>query len=231
MKLLDPVALSKIASLQLRARHVVDGLLSGSHLSRLRGHSLEFAQHREYVRGDELKHIDWKMNGRSDRLFIKQYQDETNLRCCILLDASGSMGYASKGNISKLEYGAMAAASLCYLLFQQGDAAGLGIFDDNLHTFLPPMHQQSYLPLLNAALENVKPGGDTGIHTALADVARRLKKRSMVILVSDLLGDTGQIMPALRHLSARRYDVMVLQVLDPREIDFDFSGEAPFCTA
>ena len=123
MSLLEPVSLSKIASLQLRARRVVDGLLSGLHISRLRGHSLEFAQHRQYVQGDELRHIDWKMNGRTEKLFIKQYQDESNLRCCVLLDASGSMGYASKGNISKLEYGAVAAASLCYLLLQQGDAA------------------------------------------------------------------------------------------------------------
>jgi uncharacterized protein (DUF58 family) len=226
--LLEPQALAKLSNLRLNVRQVVEGLLTGLHSSPFKGQSLEFAQHREYSFGDELRHIDWKVFARSDRFFIKQYQDETNLRAYIMLDASGSMGYASKGQPPKLSYAAHLAAALSYLLLRQEDAVSAGAFDTELRFFLPPNHQQSHLSLIFKKLEELKAGGDTGIDSALSGLGRHIKKRGLIILISDLLSEPEETLKMLRYYRLRHHEIMVLQVLDPEEINFGFAGENKF---
>ncbi len=231
MKLLHPVTLAKLSNLRLRVQRVVEGVLSGLHSSPYKGHSLEFSQHREYAYGDELRHIDWKVYGRSDRFFIKQFQDETNLRAYLLLDASGSMGYRSQGSpggLSKLDYASQLSAALAYLLLRQEDAVSLGVFDTSLRFFLPPRHQLSHFSLLCDKLETLAPGGETGIETVLKGFGRFMKRRGLVIVVSDLLADPAEVLKTLKFFRFRHHEVMVFHVLDPEEIGFHFSGEALF---
>ena len=228
MKFLDSLTLAKLSSLKIRVRHVVEGLLSGLHSSPYKGHSLEFAQHREYSSGDELRHIDWKVFGRSDRFFVKQFQDETNLRAYIILDASGSMGFKSANNPSKLEYASSLCAALSYLLLNQEDAVSLGVFDAALRSFIPAHHQLSHLSLLLEKLEKLSPGGKTDIPGVLKGFGRFMKKRGLLIFVSDLLSDVEGVSNALKYFRYRHHEVMVLQVLDPEEINFGYSGENVF---
>ncbi len=228
MKYLDSLTLAKLSKLKIHVRHVVEGLLSGLHSSPYKGHSLEFSQHREYSFGDELRHIDWKVFGRSDKFFVKQFQDETNLRAYIILDASGSMGFSSGSNPSKLEYSAKLCAALSYLLLNQEDAVSLGVFDSALRFFIPPHHQLSHLSLLTDKLENIKPGGETDIPAVLRGFGRFIKKRGLVIFVSDLLSDQENILKALKYYRFRHHEVIVLHVLDPREIDLGYTGENIF---
>lgn len=228
MTLLNQNTMSRLASLELRARYVVEGLLSGLHASPWRGHSLEFAQHREYAYGDELRHIDWKVFGRSDRFFIKQFQDETNLRAHILLDASGSMGFSAGGRATKLDYAKQVCAALAYLLLHQEDACGVGIFDTSLKVVIPPHHQLSHLARLCAALEGAAGGGETAIAPALKEFGRHLKRRSLVILASDLMDEPEKILSALKMFRFRHHEVIVLQVLDPAELSFPYEGENVF---
>jgi len=228
MKFLDTVTISKIANLRLRVKSVVEGSLAGLHSSSLKGHSLEFAQHREYSPGDELRRIDWKVFGRSDRFFIKQYQDETNLRAHIVLDASGSMRFAAEGRETKLSYAATLAASLSYLLLRQGDAVGLSVFDETFRFHVPPSHQLSHLSTLIGKLENTSAGGDTDIVAVLRDMGQHIRRRSLVIVISDLLGDDAGVIKALKYFRFRHHEVIVLQVLDPHEIRFPYDGEHAF---
>jgi uncharacterized protein (DUF58 family) len=228
MKYLDPVALAKMANLELKVRHVMEGVISGRHASPHKGHSLEFSQHREYSAGDELRHIDWKVFGRSDRFVVKQFQDETNLRAYLLLDASGSLQYASPGNISKLEYASYCAASLAYILLRQQDAAALGIFDTQIRSFLPPHHQLSHLPRLYGLLEKVQAGGETDLAAVLTGLGKHLRRRGLIVILSDLMGDQAGIIRALKYYRSRHHDVAVLHILDPHEIEFPFRGEHVF---
>lgn len=228
MKFIDPAELQRLHGLQIRVKYVVEGALAGLHSSALKGHSLEFAQHREYAPGDEIRHIDWKVAGRSDKFFIKQFQDETNLRAYLVLDASGSMSFAASGRETKLHYGIRLAASLAYLLLHQGDAVGLAVFDDRLRSYLPPSHQQSHLATIFNRLENTAAGGETGIEGVLKDFGQQVKRRSLIILVSDLLGDQAGILRALKYFRYRHHEVMVLQVLDPDETGFPYRGENTF---
>jgi uncharacterized protein (DUF58 family) len=228
MKFLDPRTLGKLQGLQLRVKYVVEGALAGLHSSSLKGHSLEFAQHREYAYGDELRHIDWKVFGRSDRLFIKQFQDETNLRAHLVLDASGSMSFSSPGRMTKLVYGTQITASLAYLLLHQGDAVGLGVFDEKLRFSLPPYHRLAHLATIFEKLEQVQAGGETGMESVLKYLGQHIKRRSLIVLVSDLLGDQAAIIKALKYFRFRHHEVIVLQVLDPDEIAFPYGGENTF---
>ena len=228
MKFLDSLTLAKLSKLKIHVRHVVEGLLSGLHSSPHKGHSLEFSQHREYSFGDELRHIDWKVFGRSDKFFVKQFQDETNLRAYIILDASGSMGFSSGKNPSKLDYSAKLSAALSYLLLNQEDAVSLTAFDSTLRFFIPPHHQLSHLTMLLDKLENVKPGGETNIPGILKDFGRYLKKRGLLIFVSDLLSDQENILKALEYFRFSHHEVIVIQVLDPEEINFSYPGESIF---
>jgi uncharacterized protein (DUF58 family) len=228
MKYLDPELLAKISSLKLRAHSVVEGLLSGLHSSPFKGHSLEFAQHRQYSFGDELRHIDWKVFGRSDRFFVKQFQDETNLRAYILVDASKSMCYKNHSDISKFEYAGRLASALSYLLLRQEDAVSLAAFDEELRFFIPPRNTLSHLALLTQKLESMECSGKTDIGEVLKKFGAQLKKRGLVIVISDLLSGEQGVLNALRSIKFRHHEVIAVQILDRSEIEFDFYGETKF---
>src|SRR6266481_5808996 len=193
----DPQVLASISNLYLRARWVVEGIMSGVHRSRAKGFSVEFEEHREYSPGDEIRRIDWKALGKFDRYFIKEYEDETNLRAYLLLDASASMNYASDG-ITKFDYGCTLTASLAYLILKQHDAAGVVTFSDRIETFVPPRAKRDYLIQILHALETRGPAGETNVGRILEDIAGQIKRRGLVILVSDLLDDPAQILKGLR---------------------------------
>ena len=225
--LLDPLALARMANMTLRARHVVEGVLTGLHKSAHMGSSVEFVEHKEYSPGDEIKHIDWKVLGRSDKLYVKQYEDETNLRAYLLVDASASMGYASAG-VTKLQYATYAAAALAYLLFQQTDAAGLALFGESVRDYVPALSKISHLPVVLGALERAKPEGQAHIPHVVDELSERIKRRGLVILFSDLLDDPEPVLAALKLFRHRRHELIVFHVLDPAEIEFPFEKTTLF---
>ena len=214
--------------MELRARLVVEGFITGLHKSPYHGFSVEFAEHRQYMPGDEIRHIDWKVYGRTDRYYIKQYEEETNLKSYIILDASRSMQYASPGNITKLEYGSYLVASLSYMMLKQQDAVGLTIFDERITTYLPPHATRAYLRQILVTLEKLEPGNGTGAGTSLHQVADRIKRRGLVIIISDLLDKPDEVLAALKHFRHKKNEVIVMQVLDPRELTFAFDEDAIF---
>jgi uncharacterized protein (DUF58 family) len=223
----DPRVLARMKNLSLRARSVVDGVMVGIHPSRAKGFSSEFEGHREYAPGDEVGHIDWKAYGKFDRYFIKEYQETTHLRAYLLLDMSGSMAYASDG-VSKFEYGATLAASLSYLLLKQQDAVGLILFSHRVERTIPPKAVPGHFWAIIKALENGKPGGETSGGEVLAEVAGTLKRRGMIILISDLLDDPEKVLRGLKQIRSRGSDVLVFQLLDPDELEFPFDKPALF---
>ena len=223
----DPRVLAGISNLYLRARWVVEGLMSGVHRSRSKGFSVEFEEHREYSPGDEIRRIDWKALGKFDRYFIKEYEDETNLRAYLLLDASASMNYAFDG-VTKFDYGCTLTASLAYLILKQQDAAGLVTFSDRIESFIPPKAKRDYLMQILHALENRGPAGETNVGRILEDIAGQLKRRGLVILVSDLLDEPAQILKGLRLFRFKGNDVIVFHLLDPAELNLPFDGNILF---
>jgi uncharacterized protein (DUF58 family) len=226
-KFLDPVALSKLGGLELVARLVVEGFISGLHRSPYQGYSVEFAEHRQYMPGDEIKHIDWKVYAKSERFYIKKFEEETNLKAYILLDTSGSMGYKS-GGISKLDYGCYLAASLTYLMLRQRDYVGLALFDGSIGRYIPPRGDPSHLHLITTALEEVSPGGETGVSEAIQELARRIIRRGLIILISDLLDDPQKVIRGLKLLRHSKHEVIVLHVMDQAELTFPFDGSVIF---
>jgi uncharacterized protein (DUF58 family) len=225
---LNPAVVSKLANMELRARLVVEGFITGLHKSPYHGFSVEFAEHRQYMPGDDIKHLDWKIYGRTDRYYIKQFEEETNLKSYIVLDNSLSMSYASEGNISKLRYASFLAASLFYMMIKQQDAVGLAIFNEQLHTYLPPHATKGYLRQLLVALERIEPAKRTGAGKALHQVADRIRRRGLVIIISDLLDNPDDIMAALKHFRHKKNEVIVMHVLDPKERSFAFGNDAIF---
>ena len=223
----DPKVLAGISNLALRARWVVEGLMSGVHRSRAKGFSVEFEEHREYSPGDEIRRIDWKALGKFDRYFIKEYEDETNLRAYLVLDASASMNYASDG-ISKFDYACTLTASLAYLILKQQDSAGLVMFSDRIEAFIPPRAKRDYLTQILHALENRGPGGDTNVGKILEEIAGQVKRRGLIVLISDLLDDADAILKGLRHFRFKGNDVIVFHLLDQAELDLPFEGNILF---
>ena len=223
----DPKVLAGIANLSLRARWVVEGLMSGVHKSRAKGFSVEFEEHREYSPGDEIRRIDWKALGKFDRYFIKEYEDETNLRAYLLLDASASMNYASDG-ITKFDYACTLTASLAYLILKQQDAAGLVTFSSRIEAFVPPRAKRDYLTHILHALENRGPGGDTNVGKILDDIAAQVKRRGLIVLVSDLLDEPAEILKGLRQFRFKGNDVIVFHLMDPAELNLPFDGNILF---
>ncbi len=222
-KYLDPAALAKTARLNLVAKGVVEGFVSGLHRSPYHGFSVEFAEHREYVHGDNPKDIDWQAYGRSDRYMIKQYQEETNLRAHILLDMSGSMGYRSDdARLTKLEYGCFLAACLAYLLVRQQDPVGLVTFDDEVRTFLPPGSTSVHLNLLLRELEKVVPGRTTNISSSFHHLAEHIRRRGLILIISDLYDDQREVLRSLRHFRYKKHEVILFHVFDPAELEFPF---------
>jgi uncharacterized protein (DUF58 family) len=223
----DPKVLASLKSLFLRARVVVDGLMVGVHPSRSKGFSSEFEGHREYSQGEDVRHIDWKAYGRFDRYFIKEYRETTNARAYIVLDASASMGYASNG-WSKFDYGATLAASLAYLMLKQQDAVGLVTFSGKTQSMLPPKAATNHLFAILQALEQRSPYGETTTGAVLQDLAGSLKRKGLVILISDLLGDTEGVLRGLKQVRSRQNDVILFHVLDRDELQFPFEEPTIF---
>jgi uncharacterized protein (DUF58 family) len=224
---LDPVTLAKVRSLELQARFVVEGYLSGMHKSPYHGFSVEFAQHREYVPGDDIKHVDWKVYGRTGRFYLKQYEEETNLALWLMLDISESMNYAS-GPVSKYDYACMAGAGLAYLTLTQQDSVGLVAFDDQVRSFLKPSSQRSHLKEIVRIMNRGGAREKTNIAPIFHELAERIPRRSIVVLMSDLLDDVPNILAGLRHLRYKGHEVVVFHVLDAAELDFPFQEATLF---
>ncbi|RKY84803.1 DUF58 domain-containing protein [candidate division KSB1 bacterium] len=226
-KFLKPETISKLANLELKARLVVEGFIIGLHKSPYHGFSVEFAEHRQYMPGDEIKHIDWKVYGKTDKFYVKEYEEETNLKAYILLDASGSMGYTS-GKIKKIEYASYLAASLTYLILKQRDAIGLAIFDKIIRKYIPPRSILSYFYDITRELNNLKTGEVTNIHLILHTLAERIKRRGLIILISDLFDDPEKILSGLKHFRHKKHEVIIFHILDPFEIEFSFKRDSVF---
>ncbi|GIW82933.1 MAG: hypothetical protein KatS3mg105_4740 [Gemmatales bacterium] len=215
---LDPLVLAKVRSLELQARMIVEGYLSGMHKSPYHGFSVEFAQHREYVPGDDIRHVDWKVYGRTERYFLKQYEEETNLICWLLLDISESMRYGST-EVSKYDYACMASAALAHLVLQQQDSVGLVTFDDQVRRLIKPSSQPSHLKEIVQVMNQGAERQKTKLAGILHELAERFNRRGLVMVFSDLFDDSenapGDFVAALKHLRHRRHDVVVFHVLGP----------------
>ena len=224
---LDPAVVARLSTLELKARTIVEGFLSGLHRSPFKGFSVEFAEYRQYMPGDDLSMIDWKVYARSDRHFVKKFEEETNLNCHIMLDVSGSMGYGSHG-ITKFEYGQCLAASLAYLMNRQRDGAGLTAFDERIVAMLPASARPGHLNAMLVMLDRLELGSETNVSKPMHQLADTLGKRGMVVLISDLLDDPERVIRGLKHFRFRGTDVIVFHVLDPDELAFPFERATQF---
>ncbi|MFH1824804.1 MAG: DUF58 domain-containing protein [Candidatus Firestonebacteria bacterium] len=220
-KFLNPTDLVKLSDMKLRAKVVVDGFMAGLHDSALKGLSLDFAEHREYVPGDELKYLDWKILGRTDRYYIKQYKEESTLISYILLDKSSSMGYAS-GKITKLQYASYLAASLTYLMLRQQDKVGLMLFNEKIAEYIPPKSALSHMKFIMNSLDNISSGGKTSIWEALENISGFMKKRGLIILISDLYDNEDKVLKYLKYLNSKKNEVIVFHILDNAELVLNF---------
>ena len=235
MRLLDPQALAKIHRLELLARGVVEGFVAGRHKSPYKGFSVEFAEHRQYVPGDDIRDLDWRVYGKSDRYYIKQYIEETNLRATILLDASGSMKFrgnkASRADghmLSKFEYAQFLAASLAHLMIHQQDAVGLVTFDTGVRRYIPARSRPNHLRVLLQELHETEAGAETALAPILHDIAEQAHRRGLMVLISDLFDDPEEILRALYHFRYRKHEVMVLHVMAEEELTFPYDQSSEF---
>jgi uncharacterized protein (DUF58 family) len=224
---LDPAVLAKVGLSPLLAKLVVEGFITGLHKSPFHGFSVEFAEHREYVEGDDPKYLDWALYARTDHYYIKRYEEETNLRCYIVLDRSASMGFGT-GLLTKWDYSCFLATCLGYLILRQQDAAGLSLFGSKPGIFVPPRCRQSHLRQLMRVMVNHTPEGTTDVAGSLRTVVRNLKRRGMVVLISDLIDDPEETLKAIRLLGSHHHDVLVFHVQDATELDFSFQGPTVF---
>ncbi len=224
---LDPTVLAGLDNLEFRARVVVEGFLSGLHKSPHRGFSVEFNDYRHYYHGDDMRHVDWKLYARSEKFYIKQYEDETNVRCVIVLDSSASMSYSSAGN-SKLDYGITLASALAYFINRQRDAVGLITFDDKVNNYIPARCRQPHLMRILRTLAQVKPGVRTDAVKPLTDLAASLNKKSMVLLITDMLDDEERLISTLQNLRAMGNDVILFHIMDDAELNFPFDEASEF---
>ncbi len=230
-KYLDPKVLAKITRLDLQARLVVEGFMSGLHRSPFHGFSVEFASHRKYVWGDDIKHIDWKVQARTDRFYIKQYEEETNLKATFLLDASESMLYGhgdGREGMSKYQYAAAVAASLAFLLLQQQDAVGLATFDEALKTYLPPSANPNHIKQFVHEMDIISPKEKTSLEPICHSLAEKISRRGLVCLVSDLFCDIDGLIRGLEHFRHYDHEVIVLHIMDQDELTFPFQGNTMF---
>jgi len=228
LRFLDPGVIARLGTMELKARTVVEGFLSGLHRSPYKGFSVEFAEYRQYIPGDDLSTLDWKVYARSDRHYVKKFEEATNVECHLLLDVSGSMSYRGTAPMSKLEYGSVLAASLAFLMHRQRDATGLMAFDERIVFRVPASARPGHLNALLLGLERLEAGKRSDVGRPLHQLAEALLKRSMVVLISDLLDEAEPIIKGLQHLKFRGTDVIVFQVLDPNELTFPFKGSARF---
>jgi len=231
-QLLTPSDVRKIANLQVLARSVVEGFCSGLHRSPHKGFSVEFREHRPYVPGDDLRTIDWKLFGKTDRLYIREYEEETNVRCTMLVDCSGSMAYRGtrSDGLSKHDYAVRAAACLSWLMLQQQDSVGLVTFDTSIRRYIPPRARPRHLKHLMTELAVQQPGAETQLADVFHQIAARIHRRGLVMILSDLFGDVDQLMKALAHFRHARHEVVIFQIWDPDELDFPFRQWTQFAS-
>ncbi|MGB0717514.1 MAG: DUF58 domain-containing protein [Phycisphaerae bacterium] len=230
-KYFQPEVLSKIASLELRARHVVEGFVSGMHKSPYKGFSVEFANHRSYVPGDDIRHIDWRVYAKADRFFIKEYEEETNMRVHLVLDGSGSMAYPEHpgtGRMTKWQYAATLAASIAHLLVYQQDAVGLTLFDTEIQKRLPVSTNRASLSALSEAIEQHTPEHATGLEASFLNLAAQIPRRGLVVVISDLLSKKEEVFAGLQRFRQAQQEVIVLHVLDHDELEFPFDDRTLF---
>jgi len=224
---LDPAIVARLGTIDLKARAIVEGFLTGLHRSPYKGFSVEFAEYRQYLPGDDLATLDWKVFARSDKHFVKKYEEETNLTCHLLIDVSRSMGYGS-GEITKLQYASYLTGALAYLMHRQRDSFGMIAFDDSIAALLPASARGGHLRAVLLALERLELGAGTNVAKPLHDLAAAVRKRGMVVLVSDLLDDPAAVLDGLKHFRYRGTDVIVFHILDPYELKFPFEHAARF---
>jgi len=225
---LDPQILSRLAAVPLRSRHAMQGNVSGRHASPHRGSSVEFAEYRKYVPGDDLRRLDWRAFGRTDRYYVKEFEADTNLRCCIVLDTSGSMGFASKGMMSKLDYGRRIAAALGYLAVQQGDAVGVALAADQIIQNIPPRRSAPHLRVVFDSLEGAVSRGETHLPEILDEIAETVRQRALVVVVSDFFVEPSRLKRSFEHLRFRKHDIAAFHLLDQQEVDFAFGRPVRF---
>lgn len=225
---LEPHALARVKNLSMVARGVVEGSMTGLHASPYKGFSVEFAEHREYTAGDDPRHLDYRMLARTDRLYIKQYEEETNMRVQILLDTSGSMGYQHEGKITKLQYASYLTAVLSYMMTRQQDAVGLTTFDTKIQLDMPARSSPRHFNDMMRKLEEIEAGDETDISEILHRLANRFKKRCLIVLISDLYDEPEAVVRALHHFRHRRHEVIVFHVMDRAEIEFPFRDVISF---
>ncbi len=221
---LDPKVISKIKGLDIIARMVVEGFLVGLHRSPYHGFSVEFAEHREYIPGDELKYVDWRVYGKTDRYYVKVFEEETNLKAYLIVDKSASMGFGSQG-ISKLEYVKYLASALSFLLLRQKDAVGLLLFSKKLDSYVAPSARRNHLNTILKELNQLQPSGETSLSNVLLELAEKIKRRGLIILFSDLFDDYESIIRSLKVFRHKKNEVLVFHILDPAEISFPFRGD------
>ncbi len=226
---LRPDVIQQVQRLDLKARFIVEGFMSGLHASPFQGFSVEFSEHRKYTPGDDIRQIDWNVYAKTDRYYIRKFEAETNLDAYLLVDCSGSMGYAGGGRMTKMDYAICLAAALGHLMITQQDSVGLLTFDEKVRAYLPPKTKRSHLMNILSLLARTRPAARTNLAASLHDVATRIRKRGLIILLSDLLSeDQEQVVEALHHLKFRGHDLIIFQVLDESEVTFDFDGQVRF---
>jgi len=226
-KYLDPEVISRLKTMEMRARLVVEGFITGLHKSPYHGFSVEFAEHRQYMPGDPIRNIDWKVFAKSDRYYVKEFEEETNLKAYLLLDTSGSMKFTS-GKITKLQYASYLTAALAFLMLKQRDAVGLVAFDEQIRQYIPPKSSSVHLHALLLGLEKLEASEKTDVPRALHEMAERIKRRGLIIVLSDLLDDPARILAGLKHFRHRNHEVIVFHILDPYERRFSFPAESIF---
>ena len=228
-EMLDPAVVARLSHLDVRARVVVEGFIAGMHRSPFHGFSVEFAEHRPYMPGDPPRNIDWKVWARTDRLLVKQYTEETNLRCHLLVDLSGSMAFQSpRAPMSKIDYARSLSAALAYLMLQQQDAVGTLLFAERALRFVPARAVRSHLDVILRTLGELEPQGRTRLGPALHELAERIKRRGLIILCSDLMDTPAEVLLGLQHFRHRRHEVVVFHILDPDEVEFPYADTATF---
>ncbi len=225
---LNPATISKLNSLELKARMVVEGFMVGLHKSPYHGFSAEFSQHRPYMQGDDLKNVDWKVYGKTEKYYIKQYEEETNLKSHIILDTSKSMDFKSGNNLSKLSYSIILAAALSYLMIKQQDAVGLALYSEKINKILPPKASRTYLQEILKQLSSLTAADKTNTASSLGEIAEKIKRRGLIIIISDFFDDVDTVIKSLKTFSYKKNEVIVFQILDPLERSFSFGKDAIF---
>ena len=221
-ELLQPEELQSIANLQLMAKQAVEGAISGHHRSPHKGFSVEFAQHREYVQGDEIRRVDWKVFAKTDRYYIREYEEETNLRATLLVDCSGSMAYGSEGNHTKCQYALRLAACIAHIIMKQRDSIGMITFDTKVRSFIPPRSSTRHLRVLYDEMVKTQPGGETDLSKVFHEIVPRLKKRGMIFILSDCFTDVRELLASLAHFRHASHEVLLFHIMDKDEVEFPF---------